>query len=48
VAGVRAEHGLGAALCRRFAAAGYHVLVAGRTPDRIEQVVRSIEPETAE
>jgi NAD(P)-dependent dehydrogenase (short-subunit alcohol dehydrogenase family) len=42
VVGVGAEHGLGAALCRRFAAEGHHVLVAGRTPHRIDQVVRSI------
>src|SRR5262249_24168385 len=42
VVGVGAEHGLGAALCRRFADEGHHVLVAGRTPHRIEQVVRSI------
>jgi NAD(P)-dependent dehydrogenase (short-subunit alcohol dehydrogenase family) len=41
VIGVGAQ-GLGAALCRRFAAEGYHVLVAGRTPEKIEQVVRSI------
>jgi NAD(P)-dependent dehydrogenase (short-subunit alcohol dehydrogenase family) len=42
VVGVGAERGLGAALSRRFAAEGYHVLVAGRTPDKIEQVVRTI------
>jgi NAD(P)-dependent dehydrogenase (short-subunit alcohol dehydrogenase family) len=42
VVGVGAERGLGAALCRRFAAGGYHVLVAGRTPEKIEQVVRTI------
>jgi len=42
VIGVGAEHGLGAALCRRFAAEGHHVLVAGRTPHRIDQVVRAI------
>lgn len=42
VIGVGAERGLGAALCRRFAAAGCHVLVAGRTPTKIEQVVRTI------
>ena len=42
VVGVGAERGLGAALCRRFAAEGHHVLVAGRTPDKIEQVVRTI------
>jgi NAD(P)-dependent dehydrogenase (short-subunit alcohol dehydrogenase family) len=43
VVGVGAERGLGAALCRRFAAEGYHVLVAGRTADKIEQVARTIE-----
>jgi NAD(P)-dependent dehydrogenase (short-subunit alcohol dehydrogenase family) len=42
VVGVSAERGLGAALCRRFGAEGYHVLVAGRTPEKIEQVVRTI------
>jgi NAD(P)-dependent dehydrogenase (short-subunit alcohol dehydrogenase family) len=42
VIGVGAERGLGAALCRRFAAEGYHVLVAGRTPDKIDQVTRTI------
>src|SRR5262245_18507165 len=42
VVGVGAERGLGAATCRRFAAEGYHVLVAGRTPEKIEQVVRTI------
>jgi NAD(P)-dependent dehydrogenase (short-subunit alcohol dehydrogenase family) len=43
VVGVGAELGLGSALCRRFAAAGHHVLVAGRTPGKIEAVVRAIE-----
>jgi len=33
IVGVGAERGLGAALCRRFAADGYHVLVAGRSAD---------------
>ena len=42
VVGVGAEQGLGAALCRRFAAEGHHVLVAGRTPARLDQVVASI------
>jgi NAD(P)-dependent dehydrogenase (short-subunit alcohol dehydrogenase family) len=42
VIGVGAERGLGAALCRRFAAEGHHVLVAGRTASKIEQVARSI------
>ncbi|WP_217481187.1 SDR family NAD(P)-dependent oxidoreductase [Achromobacter deleyi] len=42
VLGVGAEQGLGAALARRFAAAGRHVLVAGRTADKLERVVQSI------
>jgi NAD(P)-dependent dehydrogenase (short-subunit alcohol dehydrogenase family) len=42
VVGVGAEQGVGAAVSRRFAKEGYHVLVAGRTPARIEQVVRTI------
>ena len=42
VVGVGAERGLGAALCRRFAASGYHILVAGRTPKKIEQVATTI------
>ena len=41
VVGVGAERGVGAAVCRRFAAEGFHVLVAGRTPAKIEQVVRT-------
>jgi NAD(P)-dependent dehydrogenase (short-subunit alcohol dehydrogenase family) len=43
VVGVGAERGLGAALCRRFAAGGHHVLVAGRTEAKIAQVARTIE-----
>ena len=42
VVGVGAEQGLGAALCRRFAIGGYHVLVAGRTAGKIESVARAI------
>jgi len=42
VVGVGAERGLGAAVCRRFAAAGHHVLVAGRTAAKIEQVAATI------
>jgi len=42
VVGVGAELGLGAALCRRFAEGGHHVFVAGRSDDKIEQVVRTI------
>ena len=42
VVGVGAEQGVGAAVSRRFAKEGYHVLVAGRTPAKIEQVARAI------
>jgi NAD(P)-dependent dehydrogenase (short-subunit alcohol dehydrogenase family) len=42
VVGVGAERGLGAALCRKFASGGYHVLVAGRTPAKIKQVAKAI------
>lgn len=43
IIGVGAEQGLGAAVARRFAKGGHHVLVAGRTPAKIEQVVRTID-----
>ncbi|RKG95237.1 SDR family NAD(P)-dependent oxidoreductase [Corallococcus sp. CA053C] len=42
VVGVGAEQGLGAALCRKFAAQGYHVLVAGRTGAKVSQVVQTL------
>lgn len=42
VVGVGAEQGLGAALCRRFAAEGYHVVIAGRTPAKIDTVAAAI------
>jgi len=42
VVGVGAERGLGAALCRRFALGGYHVLVAGRTAAKIGSVAETI------
>lgn len=42
VVGVGAELGLGAALCRRFAREGYHVLVAGRTAAKVETVAAAI------
>ncbi|MFT3801531.1 MAG: SDR family NAD(P)-dependent oxidoreductase [Burkholderiaceae bacterium] len=42
VIGVGAEQGLGAALCRKFAAEGYHVFVAGRTRHKLDQVVDTI------
>lgn len=42
VIGVGAERGLGAALCRRFAEEGYHILVAGRTIEKVAQVARTV------
>jgi NAD(P)-dependent dehydrogenase (short-subunit alcohol dehydrogenase family) len=42
VVGVGAEMGLGAALCRRFASEGYHVVIAGRTAEKIEKVAATI------
>lgn len=42
VVGVGASKGLGAALGRRFAAGGYHVLLAGRTAPRIEEAAATI------
>ena len=42
VLGVGPERGLGGALCKRFAARGMHVLVAGRTPGKLDAVVASI------
>jgi NAD(P)-dependent dehydrogenase (short-subunit alcohol dehydrogenase family) len=42
VIGVGAERGVGAALSRRFAKEGYHVLVAGRTATKIGKVVETI------
>lgn len=42
VVGVGAEEGVGAAVCRRFASEGHHVLVAGRTAAKIERVAATI------
>lgn len=42
IVGVGAEQGLGAALCRLLASKGYHVIVAGRTPAKIDQVAETI------
>jgi NAD(P)-dependent dehydrogenase (short-subunit alcohol dehydrogenase family) len=42
VVGVGSEEGLGAAVARRFARGGFHVLVAGRTMTKLEQVVESL------
>ncbi len=43
VMGVGATQGLGAALCRRLAREGLHVMVAGRTAAKIEAVAREIQ-----
>ena len=42
VIGVGAERGIGGAVCRRFASEGYHVIVGGRTPEKIERVAAAI------
>jgi NAD(P)-dependent dehydrogenase (short-subunit alcohol dehydrogenase family) len=42
VVGVGPEAGLGGALCKRLAERGLHVFVAGRTPEKVEAVVRTI------
>ena len=42
VVGVGAEEGVGAAVCRRFAAEGYHVVVAGRTRAKVDKVAESL------
>lgn len=42
VIGVGASDGLGAAVARRFATGGLHVVVAGRTADRLQQVADEI------
>ena len=42
VVGVAASDGLGAAIARRFAREGLTLLVAGRTPERLEQVCTEI------
>jgi NAD(P)-dependent dehydrogenase (short-subunit alcohol dehydrogenase family) len=42
VIGVGAERGIGGAVCRRFAREGYHVLVAGRTPEKITRLAEAV------
>lgn len=42
VAGVGAEQGVGAAVCRRFAAEGFHVIAAGRTEAKLRAVADTI------
>jgi NAD(P)-dependent dehydrogenase (short-subunit alcohol dehydrogenase family) len=48
VIGVGPEKGLGATLCHRFAKSGLHVVVAGRTPEKIESVADEIRSEGGE
>jgi NAD(P)-dependent dehydrogenase (short-subunit alcohol dehydrogenase family) len=42
VVGVGASDGLGAASARQFAQAGFHIVIAGRTPHKLEQVAKEI------
>src|SRR3979409_1284161 len=42
VIGVGPDQGLGAQLCKRFAAEGLHILVAGRTRAALDAVVSDI------
>lgn len=42
VVGVGSEEGLGAAVARRFARGGFHVLVGGRTIEKLRHVVKSL------
>jgi len=42
VVGVGAEEGIGAAVCRRFAVEGHHVIVAGRSLAKITQAAAAI------
>ena len=43
VVGVGAVAGIGAAVARKFAGAGYHVVVSGRTREKLETVVLQIQ-----
>jgi NAD(P)-dependent dehydrogenase (short-subunit alcohol dehydrogenase family) len=42
VVGVGAEAGVGAAVSRRFAREGFHVICAGRTQEKLDAVVKTI------
>ena len=42
VIGVGPEDGLGGSLCKRFAARGMHVFVAGRTPAKLDALVEVV------
>jgi NAD(P)-dependent dehydrogenase (short-subunit alcohol dehydrogenase family) len=43
VVGVGAVAGIGAAVARKFAGAGYHVVVSGRTCEKLETVVSQVQ-----
>lgn len=43
VVGVGAGQGLGAAICRKFASEHYHVIIAGRTREKIDTVATAIQ-----
>ncbi|RVT91650.1 SDR family NAD(P)-dependent oxidoreductase [Rhodovarius crocodyli] len=43
IVGVGAEQGLGAAVARRFAREGHHVLLAGRTAEKLDRVAAAIQ-----
>ena len=43
VVGVGAEVGVGGAVCHRLAREGLHVFIAGRTQEKLEHLVRSIQ-----
>jgi NAD(P)-dependent dehydrogenase (short-subunit alcohol dehydrogenase family) len=45
ILGVGAERGIGGAASRRFAKEGHHVLVGGRTTEKIDKVVAAIRKE---
>ena len=42
VFGVGGERGIGGAVCKRFAQEGYHVIVAGRTQSKMDEVLKAI------
>lgn len=42
VIGVGSENGIGGAVCRRFAREGFHVVVAGRTQEKVSAVAESL------
>ncbi|NQX93642.1 MAG: SDR family NAD(P)-dependent oxidoreductase [Erythrobacter sp.] len=42
ILGVGVSNGVGGALARRFASEGFHAIVSGRTPEKIEAVVEEV------